>query len=196
MENAIVLSELVQRNEQWLDVFLPQILENTNPNLAFKNLLMSDYYCQRGDMYRYGILKNDTLIGEISLLTGRHVHDVVYWLDKDHAGYGYMNEALEVLERVCFSVDPRHPLVLRIDSENEASLRLAATRNYLPLRKDCYIKKFSMFMLEKNGHRSCREGTGSEIQSFVKRQSEPVRIVCSNAYEMPANLGVMNFRDI
>lgn len=188
MENATALSDLVQKNEQWLDAFLPQILENACPDLALKNLLMSDYYRQRHEMYRYGILKGDTLIGEISLLVGNHVHEVFYWLDKDHAGYGYMNEALGVLESACFSVDPRHPLILCIDCENDASLRVAASRNYLPLRKDCYIKKFSMFMLEKNGHRSCREGTKHEIQSFIKRQSEGASVVCSAPYEISQSL--------
>ena len=181
-ENATVLSKLVQKNELWLDSFLPQILENANEDLALKNLLMSDYYRKSGEMYRYGILKEGALIGEISLLTGRHMHEVSYWLDKDHAGHGYMNEALGVLEQACFSVDPRHPIILHIDSENETSLRVAASRNYLPLRRNCYIKKFSMFMLEKNGHRFCREGTGHQIDSFIKRQMEPTCLVNGQSY--------------
>ena len=44
MENATALSDLVQKNEQWLDAFLPQILENACPDLALKNLLMIDYF--------------------------------------------------------------------------------------------------------------------------------------------------------
>ncbi|BAG83766.1 MAG: hypothetical protein Pg6B_05680 [Candidatus Azobacteroides pseudotrichonymphae] len=74
---------------------------------------------------RYAIrLKNNAFIGEIKTAIDCHneVAEIGFLLDKDHAGYGYISEALLALESYLFSVG-FYRIEIMCDTGNERSLK-------------------------------------------------------------------------
>ena len=122
-----------RHNAKWLEPWEPQRSpDGTDPvgdRRAFgMRCSARDRECQLGTGWGFGIFLGPVLIGEINLsnvVRGafQNAH-VGYWVDRDHAGQGYIPEALVVLARFAFETVGLHRLQVSIVPRNRSSRRV------------------------------------------------------------------------
>ncbi len=111
--------------------FLPWLAwaDNTSPEEFFKYLVLSSNERKKGLAWNYFIfLKDGTPIG----CAGAHHRnpkcphqiEIAYWQDKAHCGHGYINEAVDLIEKEFFRLGALR-LYIRNDVQNTASGNVA-----------------------------------------------------------------------
>jgi len=83
---------------------------------------------QLGTGYGFGIFLDDHLIGEVNLSSIRRgalqSGDIGYWIDRDHAGQGYMPESVVTVLAFAFEDLALHRVEIDIIPRNQRSRRV------------------------------------------------------------------------
>ncbi|MEI6729378.1 MAG: GNAT family protein [bacterium] len=103
------------------------------------------------DMISYGIFLEDKYIGQITLkckdFTAKK-YELTYWISTDHAGRGYMTEAVRSLEKVAFEDYRINKIEVMADSGNIASNRVIQKLGYTlegVLREDKFSQHYKTY---------------------------------------------------
>jgi len=126
--------ELRRRSAEWLGRWEPSAPAGqsmaTDSRAAFgARCSARDREWQLGAGYGFGIFVGDTLAGEINLSAvqrGPFQNAYVgYWIDRLHAGNGYVPEAFVVVARYAFEDLGLHRLQVAVIPRNQSSRRVA-----------------------------------------------------------------------
>jgi len=145
-------SEVRVRNGDWLTKWEPSKPEGADSD-ADKNVFAvrcnaRDRDWQFGTGYGFGVFVEGAFAGEINLNSVQRGPfqgaQIGYWIDKKHAGHGYIPESLVLLLRHSFEDLKLHRIEVSIVPRNSASVRVAEKLN---LRNEGIAKRY----LEING---------------------------------------------
>ena len=95
----------------------------------------ADKAWKKGERFEYAIydIKNKDFLGVIGVIKrGKERNQAIelgYWLKKDAQGYGYMQEAVKLVEDEFFSLGIQR-ITIRVDVENEKSNKFAIKAGY------------------------------------------------------------------
>jgi ribosomal-protein-alanine N-acetyltransferase len=124
---------------------------------------------QLGTGYGFGIFVADRFVGEInvnSVQRGPFQNSYVgYWIDKAHAGHGYVPEALVTVARFSFEDLGLHRLQIAIIPRNTASRRVAEK---LDLREEGVAVRY----LEINGVWEDHVRYAITLEEWIERREE------------------------
>jgi len=122
-----------QNNEDWLTPWEPRPVvgrpDVTNDQRAFAARCGARAReAQLGSGYGFGIFLDDHLIGEVNLSSIRRgalqSGDIGYWVDRDHAGQGYMPESVVTVLAFAFEDLALHRVEIDIIPRNQRSRRV------------------------------------------------------------------------
>jgi len=122
-----------QNNEEWLTPWEPRPVvgrpDVTNDQRAFSARCGARAReAQLGTGYGFGIFLDDHLIGEVNLSSIRRgalqSGDIGYWIDRDHAGQGYMPESVVTVLAFAFEDLALHRVEIDIIPRNQRSRRV------------------------------------------------------------------------
>ncbi|MHB1925192.1 MAG: GNAT family N-acetyltransferase [Acidimicrobiales bacterium] len=122
-----------QHNEDWLTPWEPRPVvgrpDVTNDQRAFAARCGARAReAQLGSGYGFGIFLDDHLIGEVNLSSIRRgalqSGDIGYWIDRDHAGQGYMPESVVTVLAFAFEDLALHRVEIDIIPRNQRSRRV------------------------------------------------------------------------
>jgi len=122
-----------QNNEDWLTPWEPRPVvgrpDVTNDQRAFAARCGARAReAQLGSGYGFGIFLDDHLIGEVNLSSIRRgalqSGDIGYWIDRDHAGQGYMPESVVTVLAFAFEDLALHRVEIDIIPRNQRSRRV------------------------------------------------------------------------
>jgi len=145
--------EVRTRNEEWLVPWEPRRHPNfpdpTNDRSAFESRCNARDRERASDhAYPFGIFVNQEFAGEINLNNvtrgALQTATIGYWIDRAHAGHGYVAEAVVVATRFAFEQLGLHRLEICIVPRNANSRRVMEKLRY---RNEGIAERF----LEING---------------------------------------------
>ncbi|HVA42122.1 MAG TPA: GNAT family protein [Acidimicrobiales bacterium] len=122
-----------QNNEEWLTPWEPRPVvgrpDVTNDQRAFSARCGARAReAQLGTGYGFGVFLDDHLIGEVNLSSIRRgalqSGDIGYWIDRDHAGQGYMPESVVTVLAFAFEDLALHRVEIDIIPRNQRSRRV------------------------------------------------------------------------
>lgn len=122
-----------QNNEDWLTPWEPRPVvgrpDVTNDQRAFAARCGARAReAQLGSGYGFGIFLDEHLIGEVNLSSIRRgalqSGDIGYWIDRDHAGQGYMPESVVTVLAFAFEDLALHRVEIDIIPRNQRSRRV------------------------------------------------------------------------
>lgn len=93
--------------------------------------------------YEYMILKNGEYIGNISVFNVRYKHEraeLAYWIDSAYSGYGYVTEAVQLLENYLFELG-FNKIEIKTGDINIPSMNIAKKCGY---QKDGIIRDYKI----------------------------------------------------
>ncbi len=117
----------------WLEWALPEITSSAEDDFLFAS--DADKAWKKGERFEYAIydIKNKDFLGVIGVIRrGKERNQAIelgYWLKKDAQGYGYMQEAVKLVEDEFFSLGIQR-ITIRVDVENEKSNKFAIKAGY------------------------------------------------------------------
>ena len=124
---------------------------------------------QLGTGYGFGVFVNGSLVGEINLSAVQRgpfqSAYVGYWVAEEHAGQGYVPEALVVLARFAFEELRLHRMQIAIIPRNKASRRVVEK---LGIREEGVALRY----LEINGHWEDHVRYAMTVEEWVDRREE------------------------
>lgn len=135
------------------EVFFPWLgwVASTN---SYKDVLLflekSDAEWNENKQYIYRICMDNHFIGLVSVLNVSWQHkraEIGYWLDMDYTGFGYMQEAVKLIEQELFEKDFNR-LVIHTDVLNVKSTKVALSLGYVlegVLRQNIYSEPHKRF---------------------------------------------------
>jgi len=133
VEDFPAWAEVRQLNDEWLAPWEPRPVvgrpDVTTDQKAFAARCGARAReAQLGTGYGFGIFLVDELIGEVNLSSIRRgalqSGDVGYWIDRDHAGQGYMPESVVTVLAFAFEDLALHRIEIDIIPRNQRSRRV------------------------------------------------------------------------
>lgn len=146
-------SEVRLRNVEWLTVWEPRRSEfladpATDRDAFERRCVARDRERQNGTAYALGLFFNNFLVGEVNINNvvrgAMQMGTIGYWIDRKHAGNGYVAEGVAAIIKFAFEDLNLHRLEICIIPRNDNSKRVAEK---LCLRLEGLAEKF----LEING---------------------------------------------
>lgn len=167
-------SEVRKRNGEWLLVWEPRISPLAPDPADSRDIFASrcaarDRERAAGTNYSFGLFVNGACVGEVNLnnvLRGAvQCATIGYWIDKAHAGNGYVAEAVVVLARFAFEELRLHRLEICIIPRNANSRRVMQK---LDFREEGIAERF----LEINGVWEDHVRYGFTVEEWSQRAEE------------------------
>lgn len=133
LENAGIFFEAIQNNINHLkDSFDFLVHKITTKDEALVYLKETQREADSRQLDNYGIFFDNTFIGVIFVWGDRHTErEVLYWLTEDACGHGFMNEALELVEKEQIKSAPYRALLAIVNEKAKASAGLLMKRGYV-----------------------------------------------------------------
>ena len=131
-EYADLLYQNIHDNAAHLSDSFAYLVHRINSTQAALNFVTEAYkdflYEARDD---YGIFHEDKFIGAIFVWGKRRSErEIMYWLKKDACGYGFMHDALDLIEQEHAKCAPYHILFANVNAKAKASAALLTARGY------------------------------------------------------------------
>lgn len=125
--------EIIERNRDIFTKFFPWPDKTRSPEDYFRGFLTPiDGKMDSGEKAEYMILKGDTFIGQIGFFNvdfDCESGEIGYWLDKKYVGNGYMQEAIQILEKYLFE-SGFNRIVIKHHSHNSRSRKVIEKAGY------------------------------------------------------------------
>lgn len=123
-----VFFELIQKNKEYLKVFMPRISENNDLETTEK--VISIFYKQlyENNGFRTGIYYNNQLIGVAGLKYIDWINkstEIMYWIDKDFSKKGITKKVVEKIIEVSFNSLNLNKIILKTNVNNIGSIKIA-----------------------------------------------------------------------
>ena len=143
-----VWSEVRLRNVEWLTVWEPRRSEfladpATDRDAFERRCVARDRERQNGSAYTLGMFFNNLIVGEFNInnvVRGAIQTGIIgYWIDRKHAGNGYVTEGVVAITKFAFDDLNLHRLEICIFPRNANSKRIAEK---LGLRLEGLAEKF------------------------------------------------------
>lgn len=131
-EHADLFHQIISNNADHLTDSFAYLVHQINSPKAALSFLTAAYqdflYEARDD---YGIFVGDDFVGAV-LVWGKRRSDreIMYWLKEDACGYGYMYDALDLIEQEHAKCAPYHILFANVNDKAKASAALLTARGY------------------------------------------------------------------
>lgn len=131
-ENAEMLFNAVQNNIYHLKDsfdFLIHKISTVDDALTYLNETQREVNLGRCD--NYGVFFEDSFVGVVCILGDkRSEREVLYWLTEEACGHGFMNDALDLVEREHAKSAPYRQLFAIVNEKAKASAALLMRRGY------------------------------------------------------------------
>ncbi len=167
-------SEVRKRNGDWLLVWEPRMSTVSPDPAESRDAFVSrcaarDRERTAGTNFLFGLFVNGRCVGEVNLnnvLRGAvQCATIGYWIDKAHAGNGYVAEAVVALTRFAFDELRLHRLEVCIIPRNTNSRRVMQKLNF---REEGTAERF----LEINGVWEDHVRYGFTVEEWAQRAEE------------------------
>lgn len=165
-------SEVRRRNGDWLTVWEPSRQPHqpdpaTDRSAFASRCLQRDRDRAAGTAYQFGLFVDDSIIGEVNLnnvIRGAMQSATVgYWVDRRHAGMGYVAEGVVLLIRYAFEQLSLHRVEICIVPRNERSRRVM---DKLGIREEGVAERY----LEINGVWEDHVRYGITVEEWQQRR--------------------------
>ena len=131
-EYAELFYQIISNNAQHLTdsfAYLVHQIDSSRAALTFLTAAYHDFLYEARD--DYGIFVDNNFIGAVLVWGKRRSNrEIMYWLTEEACGYGYMHDALELIEQEHAKCAPYHILFANVNAKAKASAALLTTRGY------------------------------------------------------------------
>ena len=127
-EDAGVFLELMEKNRQYLEEFMPRIAETRSiddTKNVIKNFL---YQLMNGDGFKGGICFKETLIGIIGFKYidwKNKKSEIMYWIDKNYSSRGIVTSCVKKIVEIAFLEYGLNKVIIKSSVDNEGSKKVA-----------------------------------------------------------------------
>jgi len=132
--HALEAFDIIDRNMDIFKKYFPWAEKTNSAEGYFKQFLLKlDGKMDSGEVAEYMITLDGEFIGQIgffSVCLRDESGEIGYWLDKEHVGKGYMQEAVSVLEKHIFGLGFNR-IDLKHDSHNPKSKNVIEKMGYV-----------------------------------------------------------------
>ena len=131
-EYADLFHQIISNNADHLMnsfAYLVHQINSPKAALAFLTAAYQDFLYEARD--DYGIFVGNDFIGAVLVWGKRRAdREIMYWLKEEACGYGYMHDALDLIEQEHAKCAPYHILFANVNAKAKASAALLTTRGY------------------------------------------------------------------
>ncbi|MBR5130685.1 MAG: GNAT family N-acetyltransferase [Alphaproteobacteria bacterium] len=131
-EYADLFHQIISNNTKHLTDSFAYLVHQINSSQAALSFLTAAYqdflYEARDD---YGIFVGNDFVGAVLVWGKRRTdREIMYWLKEEACGYGYMHDALDLIEQEHAKCAPHHILFANVNAKARASAALLTARGY------------------------------------------------------------------
>jgi ribosomal-protein-serine acetyltransferase len=130
---AEVFFNLIEKNREYLQTFMPRISENKALTKTQKVIELFFNQLKENNGFRCGIYYQNSLIGVCGLKYIDWINkstEIMYWIDREYSGKGITSKCVKKLIHLVFNSYKLNRIVIKSSKKNRSSIRIAEKCNF------------------------------------------------------------------